>query len=83
MVEIWCHFAETNIEFADRLIARIQEKCETLAESPLLGRSRADLASGLRSFPVEDYLVLYKPTADGIEVVRVLSGYRDIEALFP
>ncbi|MGH9438287.1 MAG: type II toxin-antitoxin system RelE/ParE family toxin, partial [Terriglobia bacterium] len=36
-------------------------------------------------FPVKDfpkYLIFYRPIRDGIEVVRVIHGARDIPALF-
>jgi len=39
---------------------------------------------GLRRFPVTDfgnYLVFYLPRRDGIEVIRVIHGARDIEVL--
>jgi len=36
----------------------------------------------LRSLPVGNYLVFYLPLDDGIEVVRVLHGSREIDALF-
>ena len=32
----------------------------------------------LRSFPIERYIVFFVPTADGIELVRVLPAARDI-----
>lgn len=54
-----------------------------LARSPLLGRSREDLGSNLRSFPVGDYLIFYVPSKTGITVVRILSGYRDLDKLLP
>jgi toxin ParE1/3/4 len=41
------------------------------------------LSEGLRSFPVGDYLVFYREADQGIEIVRVLHGSRDIAALFP
>ena len=52
-----------------------------LARSPHLGRSREELGPGLRSFPVGDYLIFYLPSKTGIVVVRVLSGYRDLDKL--
>jgi toxin ParE1/3/4 len=53
-----------------------------LASSPLVGRNREDLAPNLRSFPVGNYVVFYQAEPDGIIVVRILSGARDIPALF-
>jgi len=36
----------------------------------------------LRSLPVGNYLIFYMPVEDGIVVVRVLHGMRDVDALF-
>jgi toxin ParE1/3/4 len=47
-----------------------------------MGRARPELAPELRSFPVKRYVLYYRPDADGIELVRVLDGARNIEALF-
>jgi len=48
----------------------------------MMGRSRPDLAPGLRSFPVGKYIICYVPIENGIEIVRVVSGFRDIDMLF-
>jgi toxin ParE1/3/4 len=37
----------------------------------------------LRSFPVDRYLIFYRPVKGGIQIVRVLSGYQDLTAIFP
>jgi len=47
-----------------------------------MGRSYSQLAPALRGFPLENYIIFYRPAAKGIEVERLLSGYRDLEALF-
>ncbi|MBI2929415.1 MAG: type II toxin-antitoxin system RelE/ParE family toxin [Verrucomicrobia bacterium] len=67
---------------ADTLMARIDEMYELLAKHPLMGRARPQLGEGLRSFPVGQYLVFYLPETDGIAVMRVLYGGRDLPALF-
>jgi len=36
----------------------------------------------LRGFSVGNYLIFYRQIENGIEVERVLSGYRDFNALF-
>ncbi|MBC6420394.1 MAG: type II toxin-antitoxin system RelE/ParE family toxin [Hormoscilla sp. SP12CHS1] len=76
------YIAEKNPEAADRFVDRIYEKCQLLAKFPGLGRKRDDLAPELRSFPVEDYLIFYRPVAGGIQIMRVVSGYRDLEDIF-
>ena len=53
-----------------------------LATQPMMGRARDELAPGVRSFPFGRYVVFYMPLDDGIDVVRVLHGARDIDAVF-
>jgi toxin ParE1/3/4 len=53
-----------------------------LGQYPFAGRSREDLRAGYRSFPVGQYLILYRVADPGIRVMQVLQGRRDIAALF-
>ena len=80
--DIWWYIAQDNPDAADRFLAKIGEQCQTLAQFPKMGISRDELTPALRSFPVGNYLIFYLPIDDGIEVVRVLSGVRDMDALF-
>lgn len=49
---------------------------------PEIGHRREDLADEpLRFWPVYSYLVIYRADVSPIEVVRVLSGYRDVAEL--
>jgi toxin ParE1/3/4 len=80
--KIWLYIARDNPAAADRFVEKLRITCERLAQSPTLGRSRPELAFGLRSFPVGNYLVFYFSTDDGIEVARVLHGARDLPRLF-
>ncbi|WP_333359278.1 type II toxin-antitoxin system RelE/ParE family toxin [Microcoleus sp. herbarium14] len=47
-----------------------------------MGKRYDSLAPNLRGFIVRDYLIFYYPRADGIDIVRVLRGDRDLELLF-
>jgi len=47
-----------------------------------MGRARDELEVGLRSFPVGRYAIFYLPIPDGVEIVRVLHGARDLDAIF-
>lgn len=80
--QINSYLANQNPQAARNLKAKIQQSCEKLANFPQMGRTRNELIPNLRSFPVEDYLIFYFPTAEGIEIARIVSGYRDLEALF-
>jgi toxin ParE1/3/4 len=80
--EIWEYIAQDNIEAAERLVNRIEELGQLLAQHLHLGRQREEVAAGLRSFPMDRYLVFYRPIEDGIEIVRVLHASRDIDNIF-
>ena len=47
-----------------------------------MGQNCNNFTSGLRSFPVENYLIFYRPIDGGVDVVRIVSGYRDLETVF-
>ena len=80
--EIWDYIAEDDVEAASRFVDLVEGKCTLLGRSPEIGRTRDELAPDLRSFPVGKYVIFYRPVKGGIEIVRVLSGWRDIPALF-
>ena len=82
LFSIWSYIAEDNPPAADRLLDTINEKCELLADHPKLGPARPDLAPDLRYFPVGSYLILYREIATGVEIVRVLHGVRNLNAIF-
>lgn len=82
VLEIWDYIAEVSIEQADRWVDRLDEKLGLIARQPLMGRVRDELAVDIRSFPFGRYVIFYVPIEDGIDVVRVLHGARDIDAIF-
>ena len=82
LAEIRHYIARDKPMAADRQIARFFERFHSLATNPLMGQSRPDLGPNLRSFSVGNYVVIYRPISEGVEIARVASGYRDIEALF-
>jgi toxin ParE1/3/4 len=50
---------------------------------PNLGRARdEDLRPGLRSFPVGEYVILYRIEDEDVVILRVLRGSRNMAALF-
>jgi len=75
---IWSYIAADSVKAADRLIERIGRVFEMLVQNPLAGRERSELVGGLRSFTVANYVIFYFARPDGIEIVRVMSGRRDI-----
>lgn len=82
IAEVWDCIAEDNLNAADRWIDRLDEQFGFLATQPLMGRARPELGPELRSYPFGRYMIFYAPLADGIDVIRVLHGARDIDAVF-
>jgi toxin ParE1/3/4 len=58
------------------------EAFNLLLAQPRHGRSRPDLAPGLRSVPVGNYIVFYTEFENQVRIYRVLHAARDIEAIF-
>jgi toxin ParE1/3/4 len=80
LIDIWTYIAQDNPDAADGLLDRFEEVMGRLAERPLMGRKRPEVGEALRSFPVGNYVIFYLPNDEGIEIIRVLSRYRDIDA---
>lgn len=82
LIEIWLYIASDSIRGADGFIDFLYEKCSNLCSAPEMGRKRDELLSGLRCLPVKRYLIFYRIKDDALEIVRILSAYRDIESIF-
>jgi len=84
---VW--YAENaNIETADRFLAALESATELLASQPEAGIRlfvRRGELHGIRRFPLaggfEKILLFYFPLSDGIDLVRVIHGRRDIDRL--
>ncbi len=82
---IWDHLVrETRSEaVADEQIDSITERFHLLAGHPYVGRARDDdLGSGRRSFPVGQYVIVYRIVRGDVRILRVVHGRRDLGTLF-
>ncbi|MHB1307326.1 MAG: type II toxin-antitoxin system RelE/ParE family toxin [Limisphaerales bacterium] len=80
--------AEAGAPVAARFLGAAEQAFATLAKMPGVGRVRrfphAEVGE-LRSWAVpnfERYLIFYRALPEGIEVVRVLHGMRDLDRVF-
>ena len=71
---------QSGRERARLVLRRLVSTCELFASQPSAGRPEPDLGSNVRSFVVAPYLVVYRPQARSIEVLRVIHGARDRDA---
>lgn len=82
LLEIWEYIARDNVDAADRVEREIEQAISRLARNPEIGHFRRDLTSKpVRFWAVYSYLVIYNPATHPLEIVRILSGYRDVAAL--
>jgi toxin ParE1/3/4 len=78
---------EAGFRVAQRFFAQAEATFSRLASMPGTGAGYEHdhpALAGLRFSPVvrfRKYLVFYRPVADGIEIVRVLHGARDIASI--
>ncbi len=78
---------EASLEVALRFYDAAAATFEELARMPGLGERRPTADPRLEGLRVgrirgfEKHLIFYRPVADGIEIVRVLHGARDIDRL--
>lgn len=79
---IWDFIAADSLQNADRLIARIESTSALYAQQPEMGAPADRFKPGLRFFVLGAYVVFYRPSPDGILVIRVLHGSQDLRALF-
>lgn len=83
--EIWLFIARQSgsLETADRLIDAFTDRFWLLAKNPYIGRRRdADLRPGLRSFPVGDYILIYRLEDTTVCILHIVHGNRNVKALF-
>ena len=82
LMGIWEYIAQNDIDAADRVEKEIERAVRKLSANPAIGHVRRDLTlRGVRFWRVHSYLIAYSPETQPLEVVRILSGYRDIAEL--
>lgn len=75
---IWLYLLAVSERVADTTIDRITATFDMLTENPLAGQRRTDVSANLRSFPVDVFMIFYVVEQDGIQIVRVMHGRRNI-----
>jgi toxin ParE1/3/4 len=80
--DIWLGLEPFGVAVADQRLADIQKKFLQLQQFPGLGRSREDLAPGLRSIVVRDIVITYRALEGLLLIVRVVQGQRDLQRMF-
>jgi toxin ParE1/3/4 len=89
LIAQWVWYAENaSVEVADRFLGAVEKAPASLSTQPESGApifaNKAEL-QGMRRFAVSDgferILLFYFPLKDGVDLIRVVHGSRDLEQL--
>ena len=83
--DIWIYIERESggEDIADRTTDAIVECFSLLGRNPKIGRMRDhDLRPKLRSFPVDDYVIIYRIEGGDALILRAMHGSRNIEVHF-
>lgn len=80
--EIINYFYDVNVEAGEMFLEEFNKKCQYLANFPNMGRSYKHIKDYLRGIPLDNYIIFYRVLDDSIEIMHVVSGYRDFKLLF-
>jgi toxin ParE1/3/4 len=87
LIELATYIASDNMDASDLFLAAAEETFKQLANLPQMGKLAQfshPLLADVRQQAIKGfrkYLVFYRPTEKGVEILRVIHGARDIEAL--
>ncbi len=83
--DIWLYIARSSgsVEVANRAVTRFTDHFWLLAQHPHIGRRRDhDLRAGLRTFPVDEYVIVYRiHKNDIVLILHIYHGRQDIDSL--
>ncbi len=87
LIELATYIAEDSLDISDRFLAFVEETFKKVAQMPGISKPcqffNTTLA-GVRQYAIKGfrkYIVFYRPTELGVEILRVIHGARDIEAI--
>jgi addiction module RelE/StbE family toxin len=78
LIDIGDYIARDNPEAAARWVDMLVARCRSLIHFPNRGRR---YKGPYRVLPVRNYLIFYRADGEGVVIVRVLHGSRNIEGL--
>jgi toxin ParE1/3/4 len=87
LIEQATYIAENNLDASDRFLMAAEDTFKFLGTMPAIGKlsgfTHPRLAD-VRQYAIKGFkssLIFYRVTDDGVDVLRVLHGARDLEAL--
>ena len=77
------YLEEAGHRIARQMLVELVEAFRFVARTPGAGHKREDLAEArpILFWPMRDYLILYKPGSDPLQIVTIVRGSQDIPKL--
>jgi toxin ParE1/3/4 len=85
LIDIFDYLADASGEagVALRFTGLLRRQCVRLASLPgTLGTARPELRYEVRSFAYKGYVILFRYGADTLEIINIIEGHRDFDAVF-
>jgi toxin ParE1/3/4 len=82
LLEIGTLIALDSEKNAEAFVAKLREKANAIAQMPRIYRLRPDFGPDLRSAVLGKYLLVFRIVPEGIEILHVVHGARDLTRLF-
>ncbi len=74
LARIWRWIARTHPLNAERYVAKLIERAESLAILPRRGRRRDDIVPGCRTITLDSIYIVYRICDDTVEVLKFVDG---------
>lgn len=87
LIELATYIAQDNLDASESFLAAAEETFKQLAKMPQMGKLSQfsnPILADVRQQAVKGFkrcLVFYRPSDSGVEILRVIHGARDIEAI--
>lgn len=78
LIGVWLQIADDRgVDAADAYVEKIRDLCTLIASQPEMGVARNDVADGVRSFPVDSYVIYYEDAGSSLRILRVWHASQD------
>jgi toxin ParE1/3/4 len=74
--------SQAGLEKSEDFLSKLESRFSNIVAFPQIGRKRDEILLGMRSISIDSYLIFYVLLGEDIEILRVVSGYRDLNELF-
>ena len=84
LLHVYDYIAQESPTDALLFVDRLEGQCLRLADHPWIGVARPEFGPEHRSYVVSGtrYLIIYRPTSGGVEILHVRHGSQDLRRLF-